>query len=702
MGQFSRRLVLGAKGLSAELRRARVVALAAGLVVIGWGGGAGLTGVAMGSGLGEPLAAPAAQGGEKKKVTTVDDLPRHTYDIKGSALKLVKNKAAILALAGKVKADAEADLAGYDIEDRTVLEAYERLLQQIDILNGRWDAAVARIPKLRELAAQEDDKLMSGMTLRAHVAAMKAAATPSGAINKAKYTEAFKRELREMIRPLPLEPILERLQKARASAKMVSREQIESGLDEQLDPLITANPGKVPQEVAVSLITTRWLFDFGLDVIGPVSEVYGEFVDGTVPEPEASVASADGKGAVAGGAGGAGGAAPVVKGTKAEKVDIWTPTLVTLEKDAKAKPVVVAIWDTGVDTTLFPGQLWTNGAEKVGAKDADHNGFVDDVHGIAFTTDHKPASGDLYPLEALKTDKATLMAYVEASMEMSAGVESPAVDALRKHVVALRGKEIKEFSQDMGIIGNYAHGTHVAGIVAAGNPFVRLLPIRETFPYKEIPDAAPTLEEYQRWGQATQTAVNYARAAGARVVNMSWRIPRAAVEQQLAIKGVGKTPAERAELSRQIFAAFKDGLQKAIAGAPDILFVAGAGNEGNDADFSEYVPAGLKLPNLLTVSAVDCYGKPTNFTTTGKSIDLYANGYQIDSLVPGGQHMKFSGTSMSSPQVANLAAKLIALKPELTVAETIELIRKGASPLPGKPGRFIINPAASVKLLQAR
>ena len=99
--------------------------------------------------------------------------------------------------------------------------------------------------------------------------------------------------------------------------------------------------------------------------------------------------------------------------------------------------------------------------------------------------------------------------------------------------------------------------------------------------------------------------------------------------------------------------------------------------------------------------AVDASGKPTTFTTTGKNVDLYADGYQIDSLVPGGQHMKFSGTSMASPQVANLAAKLIVLDPGLNVAQTIALIRKGATPLADHPGKFIINPAASVKLLQA-
>jgi hypothetical protein len=37
-------------------------------------------------------------------------------------------------------------------------------------------------------------------------------------------------------------------------------------------------------------------------------------------------------------------------------------------------------------------------------------------------------------------------------------------------------------------------------------------------------------------------------------------------------------------------------------------------------------------------------------------------------LSPGGRYLAFSGTSLAAPQVVNLAEKLLALKPELTVA----------------------------------
>src|SRR3712207_7914432 len=49
----------------------------------------------------------------------------------------------------------------------------------------------------------------------------------------------------------------------------------------------------------------------------------------------------------------------------------------------------------------------------------------------------------------------------------------------------------------------------------------------------------------------------------------------------------------------------------------------------------------------------------TGFTSLGKSVDIYANGFEVVSYVPGGQRIRLSGTSMSAPQVANAAAKLL-------------------------------------------
>jgi len=69
--------------------------------------------------------------------------------------------------------------------------------------------------------------------------------------------------------------------------------------------------------------------------------------------------------------------------------------------------------------------------------------------------------------------------------------------------------------------------------------------------------------------------------------------------------------------------------------------------------------------------------------------------------VPGGARLKESGTSMASPNVVNLAAKLIALDPTLTPAHVIALIKGGATA--SEDGRrHLIDEKRSVALLQAK
>jgi len=60
--------------------------------------------------------------------------------------------------------------------------------------------------------------------------------------------------------------------------------------------------------------------------------------------------------------------------------------------------------------------------------------------------------------------------------------------------------------------------------------------------------------------------------------------------------------------------------------------------------------------------------------------------------------MKLSGTSMASPNVANLAAKLFALDPNLTPQKVIDLIRK-TSTTTEDGRRHLINSKAAVASL---
>jgi subtilisin family serine protease len=209
----------------------------------------------------------------------------------------------------------------------------------------------------------------------------------------------------------------------------------------------------------------------------------------------------------------------------------------------------------------------------------------------------------------------------------------------------------------------------------------------------------PTEEMSRRTADAYRRTVAAFQEQRVRVVNMSWRYSATAYEGMLAWHNVGATPEERKQIARRLFALERDALREAITSAPEILFVAGSGNEDNNADFEEYIPAGFNLPNLLTAGAVDQAGEETSFSTFGQTVLVHANGFEVESLLPGGDRVKFSGTSMASPQVANLAAKLFALNPKLTVAEVRAAILEGTE----RKGRVnLIHPRRTAERLGFR
>jgi subtilisin family serine protease len=158
------------------------------------------------------------------------------------------------------------------------------------------------------------------------------------------------------------------------------------------------------------------------------------------------------------------------------------------------------------------------------------------------------------------------------------------------------------------------------------------------------------------------------------VVNMSWGGNLASIESALEQCGIGKSPEERKTIARGYFETQRKALTEAFAGAPEILFVTAAGNDNDDPSFVEDIPAGIVLPNLLTVGAVDLAGDEAGFTSYGANVKVHANGYQVESFLPDGQRVALSGTSMAAPQVANLAAKLLVVNPDLKPAELVKII----------------------------
>lgn len=607
----------------------------------------------------DPGTPDPTQAGGKKVVRTADDLPRHTYHIDGKASEFVLSDAPFKEFVAKVRADTEADLNAYDIQDRTTLQGYYGLLQQIALVQGRWSDAIGFIEKVRGLEEKQAKKLMVGQSLVALHAAQQAAGD-----DKARLVEEFKKQLKANVGALPYGVVAEEIKAAKGRAQIFTREIVLGQLQGQLDPVVAQTNGELSTDLAKGLIGIRTLLDVLLPVMPATAEVYGEII--------------------------AANAVPAK--------DVWTERLVTLNAADKCTPVVVGIWDSGVDVSLFSDRLYVNPKEKANGKDDDGNGFIDDVSGIAFDLDAKPTPALLHPVDQMRADKALVTSHMKGILDLQASIDSPEAAAFLKFTDGLKADQVSAFFEDVNLFGNYSHGTHVAGIASEGNPFARLLPARLTFDFREIPLNTPSVERAEAEARMYAGTVAYFKAAGVRVVNMSWGGSKKNVEEELEKKGVGATPEERAAIARELFGIQRDGLEAAIKSAPDILFIAAAGNSDDDNQFSESIPSGLNLPNLLTVGAVDKSGKPTGFTTFGKNVALYANGFEVESYIPGGERLRFSGTSMAAPNTTNLAAKLMAIRPTLRVAEVIEFIRKGATPMEGQAGRFIISPKASAAL----
>lgn len=100
------------------------------------------------------------------------------------------------------------------------------------------------------------------------------------------------------------------------------------------------------------------------------------------------------------------------------------------------------------------------------------------------------------------------------------------------------------------------------------------------------------------------------------------------------------------------------------------LVVFAAGNDDREI-LDDEVEA---LPDVLCVSAVDSYGRWTNYTNRGATIDVSAPSATVTLSVNGGTMVNFGGTSAAAPVVSGLAAWIASVAPELTAAELMELL----------------------------
>jgi hypothetical protein len=609
------------------------------------------------------LAGCASQQTKKIKITKLDDLPQHTYPVKGKVSDMVTSEQQIMTLAGQIRGNIEKDLATYEIDDPTTLQRMYGRLATIDMVEGRYQDALKRLDQVRVLEDKEAARLTSGLTTRAMIAARKEANPKS---DMPAYKKAYQRILAEQVAKLPWDVVQDDIEGAKGMLEIRSETLMMGMIKARMEPVV-AKTGELSADDASTVVAIYHTIQDRLPLKDVTLSVYQEMIDAN----------------------------------RKEKPDIWSDRSVAFSSDDKLNSVLVSAWDSGTDPKVFENILWTNPGEKPDGIDNDGNGYVDDIHGIAYDIYARRATGMLCPLDGAANRMPAVMKYMKGFMDLQAAVDSPEASALKKHMSTMEPAQVKGFIEDLMLAGNYAHGTHVAGLMVAGNPAARLLIARLSYDHRMIP-VARTIEWGRRDGAKCRDTVDYLKKAGVRVVNMSWGEARQDAEDSLEANGIGANAEERRELSRKVFDLQKRGLYEGINGAPDILFICAAGNSDNDVEFDNDIPSSFDLPNLLVVGAVDQAGEPTSFTSSGRTVQVYANGFEVESYVPGGERMKMSGTSMASPNAANLAAKLLAIDPSLTPPEVIALIKKGADKkTSGGMTYLLMNPQQTVQLLKS-
>lgn len=188
------------------------------------------------------------------------------------------------------------------------------------------------------------------------------------------------------------------------------------------------------------------------------------------------------------------------------------------------------------------------------------------------------------------------------------------------------------------------HGTHCAGVIGAegGNDEgitginwnVKIMPLK----FMGRGGFGTTKDAIE--------AINYTidrkkKGVNVRVINASWG-------------------------STQYSKALEDAIR--AAGEQGILFVAAAGNDGDNNDRRPHYPSNYDLPNVISVAALDNKDTLAKFSNFGvKTVHIAAPGKDITSTWLSGDYKSISGTSMATPQVAGVAALILAVEPKLSV-----------------------------------
>ena len=171
-----------------------------------------------------------AQG--KKRIDKAADLPRFSYKLDGKIEDMSPRRRQVQAVRREVRRDLESVLAQYDIEDKATLRQILGELAQLDMLDGDYQAALARVAQVKALEDKPADKLLSGITTRAIVAGVQASADRTSAAYRAAAAQSIKGELAL----IPYDVVANEAKEIKAGAELLGEGRLIGNVREVLQP----------------------------------------------------------------------------------------------------------------------------------------------------------------------------------------------------------------------------------------------------------------------------------------------------------------------------------------------------------------------------------------------------------------------------------------------------------------------------------
>ena len=288
----------------------------------------------------------AATFAQKTTITAADQLPRRTYQLKGSVLEILADKPQLDRLASELMTNLTADLQKYEINDKATLTGYYSTLLTLQWRKNAFDEALALIQKTRELENKPAAKLTTGLFAEIAIRTRQ----QIGDDTSDAFSKAFEENYFKAVSAMPYAAIKEYVDTTRTQATVMTADLVRGSIQSGLQPLIDKTGGAVPEGVIPSLLSAEMVLERRLPLNDEIGRALSRLKD--------------------------------TSGTTAR--NIWAERDVVLPAE-RLHPVTIAIWDSGVDMTSLPEQhRFANATETLDGKDNDGNGYVDDVHGIAF------------------------------------------------------------------------------------------------------------------------------------------------------------------------------------------------------------------------------------------------------------------------------------------------------------------------------